>query len=380
MYLGLDLFIHHIPGETSDQIGVWIPQWKAYLSGDDVYRAYPNIYTIRGAPARNPIDWYTSVEKIINLEPEYLIPSHFQPITGKGNIQNILIPYRDGIQFVHDQALRYINKGMTPDEVAKLVQLPKRLAEHPYLRELYGTVPWSVKGVFQLYLGWFSGDPVDLFPLSTPEKASRIVSLAGGVRKAMSEAVKAWNNNDIQWALELSSYVLIVDKSNSDAKKLKIDALEVLASRQINSIARNYYLTSSLEVEGVVDFSRESLKKGEWKIISKLPIKDLFNIFSTMYKPEIEACDVMEGMVQFVLTESNTFIGLKIRNSVAIILDDGKPRDADVTVRATTDQLRKAFMVRLEGTGDFIKELKVEGSLNKFKNFMNCFEEDFQLL
>lgn len=378
---GLDVVFHHIPGETSDQLGLWIPQWKAYFCGDDVYQAYPNIYTIRGAPARNPVHWYTSVEKMINLEPEYLIQSHHQPLTGKNNIQSILTAYRDGIQFVHDQALRFINKGLTPDEVVKKVKLPPNLEKHPYLREMYGTVPWSVKGVFQLYLGWFSGDPVDLFPLSTPEKASRVVALAGGIGKALSEAVKAWNNDDIQWSLELASYVLIVDPSNNDARKLKMDALELLASRQINSIARNYYLTSSLEVDGVIDLSRESLKKDEWKIISQLPIKDLFKIFSTMFKPEIKLCETMHGSILFVLTESNSFIGLKIRNGIAIVIEDEKLRSADVTVKTTTDKLRKAFIIRLEGTGDYTKDLGVEGSsLLKFKNFMNCFEEDFQLL
>jgi uncharacterized sulfatase len=85
--------------------------------------------------------------------------------------------------------LRFINKGLTPDEVAKRVKLPEKLEKHPYLREFYGTVPWSVKGVFQLYLGWFSGDPVELFPLSTPEKASRVIALAGGVDRVISEGV-----------------------------------------------------------------------------------------------------------------------------------------------------------------------------------------------
>lgn len=83
----------------------------------------------------------------------------------------------------------------------------------------------NVKGVFQLFFGWFSGDPVDLFPLSNTDKASRIVALAGGVSEVLSAAFKAWNDNDIQWALELASYVLVVDDWNVEARKLKVDCL-----------------------------------------------------------------------------------------------------------------------------------------------------------
>lgn len=376
---GLELYIHHIPGETSDHIGLWIPSWRAFLSGDDVYLAFPNIYTIRGAPARDPVDWYTSLQKIIDMEPDYLVPSHNRPIIGKDNIRNILVPYRDGIQFVHDQALRFINKGLTPDEVAKRVKLPEKLEKHPYLREFYGTVPWSVKGVFQLYLGWFSGDPVELFPLSTPEKASRIIALAGGVDRVISEGVKAWNNNDIQWALELASYVLIEDKHNKYAKLLKIDALNLLASRQINAIARNYYMTCALEEQGIVDL-QDTHKKSQWKIIKTLPIKQLFQIFSTMYTPEVGTCETTEAVIQFYFADDKSSWVLRIRNGIAIMKENETTKKVDVTVKTTTDKIRSAFVTRLEGSGDYTKDLVIDGSVNKFKNLMSCFEEDFQLI
>ena len=33
-------------------------------------------------------------------------------------------------------------------------------AEHPFLQELYGTVEWSVKGVYCNYIGWYTGKKV----------------------------------------------------------------------------------------------------------------------------------------------------------------------------------------------------------------------------
>ena len=56
-------------------------------------------------------------------------------------IQNMLTAYRDAIQFVHDQTIRYINKGYTPDELVEVVKLPPHLANHPWLGDFYGGVP-----------------------------------------------------------------------------------------------------------------------------------------------------------------------------------------------------------------------------------------------
>ncbi len=79
-----------------------------------------------------------------NLKAEYLIPSHTRPIKGEEDIYDIITKYRDAIQFVHDQTVRFMNQGLTPDEIIgnKLIQLPKNLRKHPYLQEFYGTVNW----------------------------------------------------------------------------------------------------------------------------------------------------------------------------------------------------------------------------------------------
>jgi alkyl sulfatase BDS1-like metallo-beta-lactamase superfamily hydrolase len=363
-----------IPGETSDQIGLWIPSLKAFMCADDVYRAFPNIYTIRGAPARDPVDWYTSVQRMLDLEPEYLVPSHTQPIIGKENVRGVLEVYRDGIQFVHDQAVRFINKGYAPDDVVKHVTMPDKLRLHPHLREFYGTVPWSVKGVFQLYLGWFSGDPTDLFPLSNTDRAKRMVALAGGIPEIMSSAIKAWNDNDIQWALELASSVLIADDRNEEARKLKIDCLTLLGIRNINAIASNYYLTSALETSGSV--SLELNDKHREEIILSLGMQELLELVSTMYK--YENCGGRSDVVVFVVKDKNKHFTVQLRNFVAIVRDDITPKRYDVRVIATEKALKKMMIQRIEYVQlKNLEDFSLEGNEEKFRSFMACFESDW---
>ena len=174
----LEIELAHVPGETDDHLYVWLPDKKAVMVGDNFYRTFANLYAIRGTKFRNPMEWVHSIDKIRELDAEYLIPSHSRPIVGKENIAKALQDYRDGIQFVHDQTIRHINKGLMPDEIAKLVKLPPHLASSPYLQEFYGSISSYVRSVFSGYIGWFSGNITELHPLDNTVKAQKIRELA----------------------------------------------------------------------------------------------------------------------------------------------------------------------------------------------------------
>ena len=94
-------------------------------------------------------------------------------------VQKQLTAYRDGIQFVHDQTLRLMNKGVHPVEVARSITLPLSLRDNPFLQCFYGTPEWSSRAVFDAYVGWFSGNPEELFPLTPTDRGRRMVESFG---------------------------------------------------------------------------------------------------------------------------------------------------------------------------------------------------------
>ena len=49
---GIQLTLYHAPGETNDQIIVWWPQKRMLFPADNIYKAFPNLYAIRGTSAR----------------------------------------------------------------------------------------------------------------------------------------------------------------------------------------------------------------------------------------------------------------------------------------------------------------------------------------
>ena len=242
---GVRLQLLHTPGETPENIAVWLPDKRVLLPGDDFYKAFPNLYAIRGARLRPVDQWVASLGKMLDLGADYLVPGHTRPIIGSANVRAALTAYRDGIQSILNQTVDGMKKGERPDELVQHVKLPPALAESPYLQEFYGTVAWTVRAIYTDYAGWFDGNPTNLFPLSGSDRAARIIELGGGRDQVLLRARRAVANKDFQWAAELTDYVLAIDGGNVEAKRLKAASLTELGERQISAIARNYYLSAA---------------------------------------------------------------------------------------------------------------------------------------
>jgi glyoxylase-like metal-dependent hydrolase (beta-lactamase superfamily II) len=117
MISGVRVQLLHTPGETSENVAVRLPDKRVLLAGDDFYRSFPNLSPIRGMRLRPPDAWIASLEKMIDLGAEYLVPGHTRPISGADSVRAALTAYRDGIKSVFDQTIEGIRRGERPDEL-----------------------------------------------------------------------------------------------------------------------------------------------------------------------------------------------------------------------------------------------------------------------
>ena len=243
---GVRLQLLYTPGETMDAISVWLPDKRVLMPGDDFFRAFPNISPIRGARLRIPEGWIASLEMMIGLGPEYVVPSHTRPVAGGAAARAALTAYHDGINSILDQTIQGMKQGERPDELVQHVKLPPDLAGNPYLQEFYGSVEWTVRGIYADRAGWFDGNATKLYPLPEKERAAKLVGLIGGADAVLARGREALGASEFTWAAELADYVLANDGANAVAKRIKAQALIELGERQINAIARNYYLSSAM--------------------------------------------------------------------------------------------------------------------------------------
>jgi alkyl sulfatase BDS1-like metallo-beta-lactamase superfamily hydrolase len=168
------------PGETDDQLFVWLPEQKVLISADNYYKSFPTCMLSGEHPIEILGSGWKTIDKMIDLNAQYLLPGHSRTIIGQENIRETLTNYRNAIDFVLQETLKFINQGLTPDELVTAVNYPPIWRKKPYLQEFYGTVQWSVRSIFTGYLGWFDGNPTNLNPLAPKTEAEHMAKLAGG--------------------------------------------------------------------------------------------------------------------------------------------------------------------------------------------------------
>lgn len=246
---GLDFELYAANGETNDQLFVWCKNEAALFAGDNYYKAFPNLYAIRGSQYRDVKTWGESVQKMSSFPVEYLVPGHTRPLSGKSTINRNLSNYSTAILSVYEQTINCMNKGYTLQQTVDRVKLPEALVNQPNLQEFYGSVEWGVRSIFFHYLGWFDGNPTNLYPLSTVEEAKNIIALAGGEQQILKQIKKAMEKGEYQWGLQLTDYLLQTSNKKEQVNELKIRLLRSLAAQQINAPARNYYLSYAYGLE-----------------------------------------------------------------------------------------------------------------------------------
>ncbi len=245
---GVDLELTMAPGETPDHMIVWYAAKKVLISGDNFYRAFPNLYAIRGTDYRDYDAWADTIDQLMAYNADVLGPGHTKALFGAETIRSSLTDYRDAIRHVTDATREGMNAGMTIDELAHSVTLPPKLAEKPHLREYYGRVDHAVRAYFVGTMGWFDGNPTSLGRLSPQEEAQRMIKLAGGSEAVLAEIAKARADGSYQWALELIDRLIYAADDPTELSHTKAAILREHAVDQINCPTRHYYLQCAKEL------------------------------------------------------------------------------------------------------------------------------------
>ena len=365
----------HVPGETDDHLYVYIPEKEAVMVGDNFYRSFANLYAIRGTKFRNPMEWVRSLDKIRTLDAMYLVPSHSRPISGNENVKKALTDYRDGIQFLHDQTIRNINKGLTPDEIVQKVKLPEHLANSPYLKPFYGSLSSYIRSTFSGYLGWFSGNITDLHPLSPEERAIKISNLASKQVKLLDEVKLAISNREYQWALELADMILAIDPEDKDAKNLKADASDKLALVQTASNDYYFYKTVAGELRNEIDVQDTSNTITSAQL-QATPLKAIFRSLPVNLNPE-KSGDINK-VYEFRFSDTDEIYSIHIRKGVAE-LNNVTSLNPEVVV-VTDQQTIKEVFAGLKNVASITLALtngtiQIEGGRLEFLKFLGLFTD-----
>ncbi|GIG24292.1 alkyl sulfatase dimerization domain-containing protein [Cellulomonas denverensis] len=338
---GVRIVAFHAYGDAQDEIDLWLPDLR-HVHGSETIQGetFPNLYTLRGTAYRDVEAWRAGVDTLLSYArgADTYSGSHMRPWRGNAFIVERITHYRDAIQFLHDQCIRQMNRGATPEELVELVarRLPDHLRDDPWLQPYYGAPEHCVRAIYTGTLGWFTGDATELAaPLHT-ERARRYVQAIGGRDAVLERAREALAADDPGWAAELLSHVIRVDREDTEARGLKAEALRTWGYRQKNIYWRTMALSGANELDGTVDYSR-SFEFQPPEVLRAIPAATI--VAGLRVRLDAERAATVHRVLAWRFPDTGGSVALELRRGVAVVHEPAPEQaDAEISIDAAAVQ------------------------------------------
>ncbi|WCT14945.1 alkyl/aryl-sulfatase [Mucilaginibacter jinjuensis] len=366
-------FFYTPEAEAPAEMMFYFPEMKAFCQSEEIAHTLHNLYTLRGAQVRNGQKWSLYIDRAIQRygkDVQVSFGSHHWPTWGNSAINKFWANQRDLYRFIHDQTLRLANEGYTPNEIAEMIKLPESLDKEFYDRGYYGSVSHDVKGQYQLYFGWFDGNPSNLNPLPPTEAGAKYVEMMGGADEVLTKAKKYYEKGEYRWVAEVLKHLVYSDPKNQAARNLLADAYQQLGYIAESGPWRNFYLTGANELRNGLK-TTNNMGSANPDVLNAMSSELLFNYIAMRYKGTEE--NTSKSNFNINLTDRNEKIGLIVGNGVV------NPRIGSLItkdVTATITMSRKDLIILTSGedvkVDDYIKngKIKIAGDADAFKKFL----------
>ncbi|MCX5388811.1 alkyl/aryl-sulfatase [Streptomyces sp. NBC_00094] len=326
-------FLYAPDTEAPEEMHIWIPAIKALTCAENANHSMHNIQTIRGARTRDARNFARYLDETLvrwGEEVEVHYGPHTWPMWGNENVVAFLESQRDMYKYIHDQALRLANQGLTPLEAAEIVELPDAIGKKWFNRYYHGGLHHNVRAVFHKELGFWDGDPATIMPLLPQDHARRHVDLIGRDR-ILKEGRDAIEGGDYRWAVQVLHHLVFADPDDTEAKDLQADAYEQLGYQAEVPQYRAIFLTAAQELrEGVR--TEGGVHTGSIDTILAMPVDLLFD-FVGVHVDGAKAADV-DIRIDFTFADSGGDWTMWVRNGV-LNARPGHAGDAQLTVRGS---------------------------------------------
>ena len=359
---GVEIEFHLVPGsEAPAEMIMYYPQLRLLNMAEDTTHNLHNLYTLRGAQVRDGRLWARYLGEALErygTRTDALVAQHHWPTWGQDKVVAYLRRQRDLYEFIHDQAVRLLNKGYTPAEIAEQVKLPPSLAGHWSEREYYGTVSHDSKAVYQFYLGWYDANPAHLNPLPPVESAKKTIEYMGGADAVLARARDDFRAGNFRWVASVLSDLVFADPGNRAARELAADALEQLGYQAESGPWRNAYLSGASELRHGVP--RLPPARVASDVLAELPIATVFDLLAIGVDPA--KAEGRTIVVNWTFTDSGQSFVLTLDHS-ALTHTEGRRADrADAGV-ALSRATFLAVLARQKTIADAVRDgdIKLEG-------------------
>lgn len=372
---GLEVeFIYTPESEAPSEMMFFFKDLNAFCQAENITHTYHNLYTLRGAKVRNGQKWSHYIDLCLEKwgdEIEVSFAPHHWPTWGNENIIPYMKKQRDLYRFTHDQTLRLANEGYTPIEIAEMLKLPESIDKTFSNRGYYGTLNHNIKAQYELYFGWFDGNPANLHPLPPTEAGKKYVEFMGGADAILYKAKQSYDKGEYRWVAEVLNHLVFADPSNQDARNLLADAYEQMGYQAESGPWRNFYLTGANELRfGVKELPAPSTAGPD--MIKGMTLDLYLNYIAMKFIGTDPDAQKMKYNFNLILPDVNQKAVLIVENGVVTPrVGSNLKKDVTATITANRSDLDKTTM----GQASFEElvssgAIKVEGDADAFNNFL----------
>jgi alkyl sulfatase BDS1-like metallo-beta-lactamase superfamily hydrolase len=185
----------------------------------------------------------------------------------------------------------------------------------------------------------------------------------GGTDAVLDEAKKAHADGDHQFAAELAQLVVRATPDLEDAKLVKAAALRALGYQQLNPIARSWYLTGALELEGAID-PNQILEAMLTMLAAHGTAKDV--VIGWRYLLDVDKAGTADLSIAVRTTDTGEELTVHLRNSV-LHVSEGIKSGVDAIVELPVAALTGPLPDRVE---------TVEGDADAFNRLVGFLDTE----
>lgn len=342
---GIPMIFQDTPNtEAPTEMNTYIPGMKALWMAENVIASLHNIYTLRGAPVRNPLNWSKYISAALHrfgVEAEVMFASHHWPRWGNDRIQEVLRGQRDLYAHMNNQVLHLANQGVTINEIHNVYELPKSILSKWDCRGYHGSPQHNSRGVIQRFLGFWDCNPATLIPLSPADSAPLYVEMMGGAAKILAKGKELHDEGKYLHAQEILNKLVQAEPQNQAAKDLLADVFEQLGYQQENPGLRNSYLAAAYELRSGIP-QGEAVDSSSPDVIRAMSTELFLNFLGI--RMDSRKAEGMRFTINLVTPDNGEKFLIELENSTLTNIEGFLADKPDLTLTINRSDLEQTMM------------------------------------
>ncbi|MGK7906379.1 MAG: alkyl/aryl-sulfatase [Synechococcus sp.] len=369
---GVRMIFQNTPGtEAPAEMNTYFPDLKAFWAAENITGTIHNIYTLRGAPVRDALEWSRQINNALYLfgqEAEVMFSSHSWPRWGNDRIQEVMRTQRDTYANLNNGVMHLANQGVTINQVHNVYEVPESLQQQWAARSYHGSVQHNSRAVINRYLGYWDGNPTTLIPLSPEDSAPLYVEMMGGAEPIIARGRELYIEGDYLNAQEILNKLVYAEPENQQAKDLLADVFEQIGYQQESPSVRNSFLAAAYELRNGIPSGTTTETAGP-DVIRAMPTELWLDFLGI--RLDSQQAEGVEFAINLVTPDNDEQFVVELSNATLTNIKGFQADDADLTITIDRDNLVQTMMgavsfdeqvesgtAQLEGDAQVYEQLK----------------------